>query len=528
MTGATRSFDLRRSLALTAVRIVMLGCAVASAQEVGSSDAGAAEAGTERAVEVSSGANPGAKPPSDAPPSSATPMPRGREETTARAKPTAAAAERPWRADEAIGVPSWLRFGLEHRSRFEHLENDFRTAASGNSTALSLRTLLSAELKLSPVVVVAELQDSRAYATDVTPLSTTIVDPLEILQAHAGLRHKGAFLDGDSAALTLGRFTMDVGSRRLVARNEFRNTINAFTGIDLQWTSPGRHVLRGFAVLPVIRLPSDPAELANNPIELDHENTDALFWGLFFGSAPLLAGAQLESYVFGLHEGDNADAPSANRRLVTPGVRLWRAPAAGQLDFQVEAMLQLGTSRASTQATDTTDLAHRAFSGHVTGGYRFDVAWSPRVALQYDYASGDGDRIDRINGRFDPLFGARRFEFGPTGLYGAFARSNISSPGLRVEVAPHRTVDAFAAYRLFWLASSRDAWTTAGLRDPAGASGSFVGQQVEARVRWNVFPKNLALEVGSAYVVRGEFATDAPNAKSSNPVFVYSQVTGTT
>lgn len=436
-------------------------------------------------------------------------------------------ADRPWRLYEAIGAPSWLRFGLEQRTRFEHLQDDFRASSTGNSTALSLRTLLSAELRFAPVVVGAELQDSRAYATEKTPLNTTIVDPVEILQAYAGLRHDGLFASGDSAALTLGRFTMDVGSRRLVARNEFRNTINSFTGIDLQWTSPGRHVLRGFAVLPVLRSPSDPAVLAGNPIELDRENTDALFWGVFFGSAPLAAGVQFESYVFGLHERDGTDAPSANRRVFTPGVRVFRAPAAGQFDFQVEAMLQLGTSRASTKPTDTTDLTHRAVSAHVTGGYRFDVAWSPRLALQYDFASGDGDPGDKVNGRFDPLFGARRFDFGPTGLYGAFARSNISSPGLRVEVAPHRTVDAFAGYRLFWLASSRDAWTTAGLSDPVGASGSFLGHQIEGRVRWNVLPKNLAFDVGAAYLIRGEFATDAPSARSASPVFVYTQVTGT-
>ncbi len=190
-------------------------------------------------------------------------------------------------------------------------------------------------------------------------------------------------------------------------------------------------------------------------------------------------------------------------------------------------MLQLGTSRASKKATDTTDLTHRAASVHASGGYRLDVAWSPRLALQYDFASGDGDPGDERNGRFDPLFGARRFELGPTGIFGAFARSNISSPGLRVEVAPHKKVDAFAGYRLYWLASARDEWTTAKLVDPSGSSGTFVGHQLEARVRWNVLPKNLSFEVGGAYLIRGEFATDAPLARSASPVFFYSQVTGT-
>jgi hypothetical protein len=431
----------------------------------------------------------------------------------------------PWRLHKAIGAPSWIRFGLEQRARYEHLQDDFHSGATGNSAGSSLRTLLSAELDFAPVVVGAEIEDSRAYTTEATPLNTTIVNPLEVLQAYAGLRHEGLFVSGDSAALTLGRFTIDLGSRRLVARNEFRNTINTYTGVDLRWTCPRKHMLRGFAVMPVLRFPSEDAELADNSVELDRENTDALFWAVFFGSAPLVADVQLETYVFGLHERDGTDAASANRKLFTPGVRVLRAPAKGQLDFQVETIFQFGTSRASTSATDTADLTHRAVAVHATVGRRFDVAWTPRLALQYDFASGDGDPDDERNGRFDPLFAARRFEFGPTGLYGAFGRTNMSSPGLRVEVAPHRTVDAIAAYRLHWLASARDAWAAAKLKDPSGQSGKFIGQQIEARVRWHVYPKNLSFDAGAAYLIKGEFATDAPDGSSASPLFVYTQMT---
>ncbi|MBM4363297.1 MAG: alginate export family protein, partial [Deltaproteobacteria bacterium] len=168
-----------------------------------------------------------------------------------------------------------------------------------------------------------------------------------------------------------------------------------------------------------------------------------------------------------------------------------------------------------------------AASLHASSGYRFDVPWAPRVVLQYDYASGDRSPDDGANHRFDPLFGARRFEFGPTGLWGAIARSNVSTPGLRLEAAPHPAVDAFAAFRLIWLASARDAWTTAALRDPTGDSGSFVGQQIEARVRWHLFPRNLTFDVGGAGFVRGRFAESAPNGGTGPSAYVYSQVTGT-
>ena len=300
--------------------------------------------------------------------------------------------------------------------------------------------------------------------------------------------------------------------------------MNAFTGIDARWLGAGRHELRAFVVVPVLRLPADAGALAENRLERDRENPDALLAGVF-AAAPLPSGATVEAYVLAFRERDAADVPSADRRLVTPGVRVRRAPAVGRADYEGEVMLQAGTSRAS--AGSATDLAHRAAALHLAVGRRLDLPWSPRPVLEYDFASGDGDPDDLANERFDPLFGARRFDFGPTGLYGALARSNLSAPGVRVELAPRRTVDAFAGYRLAWLASPRDAWTAAGLRDRTGASGAFVGQQLEGRVRWHVFPKNLAVELGGAYLARGAFAREAPGAPGADPLLVYTQLTGT-
>ncbi len=431
-----------------------------------------------------------------------------------------------WRVDRALPVPAWLHFGLEHRLRFEHLEDEFRTPTRENSSALSMRTLLSAELRFESVVIGAEMQDSRVYASETTPLNTTHGNAVELLQGYASLRRNGVFASGDTTWLTVGRFTVDAGSRRLVARNEYRNTINGFTGIDAQWSSADDHAMRAFAALPVMRRPAEEAELRDNLVVFDRENANALFWGVFFTSAPFAAQLRLEAYLFGLHERDGRDAPSADRQLATPGVRLLRPAADGEFDFQLELMLQLGRSRASTRANDTVDLEHRAGALHASVGYRLKAAWNPRFIVLYDFASGDGDPKDGTNARFDTLFGARRFDFGPTGLYGPLGRSNISSPGLRVELSPHVTLNGFVAYRLVWLASATDAWTAAGLRDESGLSGQHLGQQLEGRLRWNVLTDNLAFEVGAAYFVRGAFATDAQGGDNTNPVFIYSQLTG--
>jgi hypothetical protein len=435
-------------------------------------------------------------------------------------------AEKPWRVQEALGLP-WLRLVWSRRSRYEHLGNDFRAANPGDASGLFLRTLLSAEVRLSPLFVGVEVKDARAWTSSSTPLNTTLVDPLDLLQGYVGLRGKDLLLRGDEASLAAGRMTINVGSRRLVARNDFRNTINAFTGLHGQWVGPSRDVLRAFAVVPVVRLPSEAEELRRNQLKRDRENTEALFWGAFFQSRPLAARVTVETYLLGLHEGDSDLAPSSDRRLYTPGFRTLRPVKTGEFDFQFEVMGQFGRSRASTAAKDTTDLDHLAYSLHASGGFRFRAPWSPHVVLQYDYATGDRSPKDGVNNRFDTLFGARRFDFGPTGVYGAFARSNLLSPSVRVEVEPHRTVDAFAAYRPVWLASPLDAWTSAGLRDPSGTSGRFVGQQVEARVRWHVLPQNLSLDVGGALLVRGGFARKAPKGEEAPSTYVYSQLTGT-
>jgi hypothetical protein len=161
---------------------------------------------------------------------------------------------------------------------------------------------------------------------------------------------------------------------------------------------------------------------------------------------------------------------------------------------------------------DVTDLDHRAWFVHGELIRRFAVSGSPRLVLRYDYASGDRRPGDDRMERFDTLYGARRFEYGPTGIYGALARSNISSPGLAFYVDPGPRMDVLVGYRAIWLASRFDRMTTSGVWDSEGQSGSFVGHQVEARLRISLLPGNLDIDVGGAFLDHGEFLREAPNA----------------
>ena len=76
----------------------------------------------------------------------------------------------------------------------------------------------------------------------------------------------------------------------------------------------------------------------------------------------------------------------------------------------------------------------------------------------------------------------------------------------------------------FWLASARDRWTTTGVVDPTGQSGSFLGHQFEIRLRWQILRSLILLEAGYAHLFDGEFMQQAPNAvKQGDTDYVYTQ-----
>ena len=429
--------------------------------------------------------------------------------------------EGPWRLADQL--PDWLHVEGSARARYAYVTNALRSGVRGDNRAISLRTTILLELRGDPFEIPLragfELQDSRLYADDSNlALSTGLVNALEPLQAY--LRWDLASVLPGEGFLRAGRLTADFGSRRLVARNRFRNTINAFTGVEAEYEHELGWRAHGLFGSPIQRLPTKRDDLDDNEIRTDREHEQVLFWGGLLAS-PDLGPLKIrgEAYLFGLHEDDASDRATRDRELYTPGFRVYRKKARGEFDFEVEAVYQFGRSRQGTGAGPLLD--HSAYFTHLALGYTFDHDWKPRLILQYDYASGDRNPNDGDNGQFDTLFGARRFEFGATGIFGPIARNNVSTPGLRFEVHPLAEVRLDFLYRAYWLADERDAWTAARVQDANGSSSSFVGHLLEFRGRWEIFPKNLRLEAGMAALIRGSFARRAPGANAGEHLMTY-------
>ncbi|MEX2469658.1 MAG: alginate export family protein, partial [Pseudohongiellaceae bacterium] len=97
-------------------------------------------------------------------------------------------------------------------------------------------------------------------------------------------------------------------------------------------------------------------------------------------------------------------------------------------------------------------------------------------------------------------------------------RSNLVTPGLRVSADPLPRINIMAAYRHFWLAEAKDSWGRTGLQDPTGNSGTYLGQHLQLRLRWDAVPGNVRVEAGAIFLA-------AENLSEKNTEYAYAGVT---
>jgi len=165
---------------------------------------------------------------------------------------------------EGTKTPSWFHLSLEQRTRFEYLTNPFRSNTTETEKHLPLRTRLQLALGEPdrPVRFFLELQDSRTLIdSEILALVPAHINELDFLQAHLQFNLDAFPSRGFRSQFVLGRFTMDLGKRRLVARNRMRNTTNAFDGIS--WTMAGNSTwsMQAFFTRPVL---INPEKLDSN------------------------------------------------------------------------------------------------------------------------------------------------------------------------------------------------------------------------------------------------------------------------
>lgn len=457
-------------------------------------------------------------------------------------------ANKTWLKDfDAFADVDWLDIGFEHRARYESRQNDFRRAQENIDDPILLRTRAYVGLKniLDPFRFAVELQDSRRNHSDYNNnndrrLSSDPrdIDHADILQAYLELYYKDSIFGKDDLGNSRpfwvrgGRLAWEDLDRRLIARNEWRNTTNTFQGIRANiGEKKNDWQLEVFAVQPVQRFAS----------ELDKVDHAQKFYGVVGDWRGWSEYVTIQPYYFYLkqdgskveYDGNGTSfsdrsvysalrqaQAQVDREINTGGIRVYGVIPGTQWDYDASYNKQWGNvQRFVTNATTLTlangryiTVDHDAYAYNAELGYTFNKhSWKPRFSASYGVASGDhvsGGNTGRDtsdNQGFDRLFGFAR----PWSNNDYVQMNNIRATKVRAEFDPKvpflENVKVDTGFSWYRLDDSTASWSAGNnLQDVTGRAGTDLGKEFDLRVR---FPLNqyASLNLGYAYFKAGDF-----------------------
>lgn len=449
-----------------------------------------------------------------------------------------------WLKDyDALAEIDWLDIGFEYRARFEHRDNDFRRNAQNIDEPLLLRSRAYVGLKnvLDPFRFAIEVQDSRRNHGDYDrAYDTRDVNQADFLQAYLELYYKESIFGKDDLGnkrpfwVRAGRHAWEAGDRRLIARNEWRNTTNTFQGVRANiGEKKNDWQLEFHAVQPVQRF-------TKRLDEVDHSQN---FYGVIGNWRRWSQFVTIEpSYFLLKQDGDRVEydsngLPAAlntqiNREIHTGGLRVYGVIPGTQFDYDASYIKQWGhQDQKNAAGRVTAELDHDAYAYNAEIGYSFKHPWKPRFSAFYGVASGDKNPTDGKNQRFERLFGFAR----PWSNDDYIQMENIRSPKIRLEFEPKlswlENVKVDTGFSWYRLDSATDRWNAgANLRDTTGNSGRDLGKEFDLRVR---FPLNqyASLNLGYAYFWGGDFVKDTSRRvagqadRDTDSEFLYTELT---
>lgn len=422
-----------------------------------------------------------------------------------------------WLKDyDAFADVDWLDIGLEHRFRYEFRDNDFRRKRDTTDEPFLLRTRAYVAVKniLDPLRFTLEVSDARRNHSEFTrDFDTRDINYAEPLQAYLELFFKETPLGKDDLgnerpiSIKAGRHAFEQVDRRLIARNEWRNTTNTFQGVRANiGQQKNDWSLELFALKPIQRL-------TNQLDEVDHSQD---FYGAIGDWRRWSEYVTLQPYYLRLQQDGNKvkfdangkPAPAntrINRDIHTAGIRAYGVVGKTGWDYDVNYAKQWGEQdRRANNGSFIAELDHDAYAYNLEAGYTFQHPWKPRLSANYGFASGDKNQTDTGNERFERLFGFAR----PWSNNDYFQMENIRAPKVRAEFEPKLSwlegLKVDAGYSWYHLDSARDRWNSANLRDTTGKSGKDVGEEVDLRLRFPI-NKYTSANIGYAHFWAGDF-----------------------
>jgi len=401
----------------------------------------------------------------------------------------------------------WLTIGGQARERGEY----FRQFLFGNSEPKQSDGYLLSRYRLSADLHVTRYfrmfaEGRSAFALDrelVGGRTTAFVDEFDLMNGFADVM----IPLGQQASVTLrgGRQELIFGSQRLVGPGDFTQVPRAFEG----GTAIGQ--IAGWTITPFWT-----QSVVIDKYRFNESTSDLEFFGVF-GTGPLhVLPVNLDLYWLDANNKTTTfnGTPGREHRHTLGGRVSGKIGATG-LDFEVEGAAQFGT-------VGRGDIAASMFTTVL--GYTLPVArLSPRVYVEFDYASGDG-RPGGDVGTFNQLYpNAHSF----LGYIDYVGRQNVISPNAGITISPIQGLTLSLQQYFFWRASDRDAiYNKSGavLRPGTATTARYVGAETDVLATYNV-TRHIQGYAGYSHFFTGEFITKTGKDKDSDFYYVAIQYT---
>jgi hypothetical protein len=397
---------------------------------------------------------------------------------------------------ERVEVTGEIRARGEYRSVTDYKSDK---GMQGDSAFTLLRTRLAVDAKVNDWLRgYVQFQDSRTFGEE---YSTTADNRSNFTNHDTGVDlHQGYFdikLNGilDDAPLTLrvGRQEMQYGSGRLVDVCAWGNAGRSFDGGRLIWKDDAWEVNLFATTIK---------EAYYATTALSRTDTDQSFSGLHVTYTGIEEHT-LDVYAYYRDIADKSvtgedktnNGGLGDRKDTTAGARV--LGKLGSWDYEAEGAIQAGRYAADDEL---------AWMVVARLGYTIkEIAWKPRLGVEYDFASGDSDPTDGDHNGFDDLYGARH---GVLGIADYTGRSNLHDFVAQVSVDPVKSWTVGVDYHRFLLAEKDDAWRASDLsvmqQDSSGDSGRDLGSEIDVQATYKPL-KNLDLSFGGARFFAGDY-----------------------
>lgn len=434
----------------------------------------------------------------------------------------------------------WLIAGIDYRYRQEYRDNDLRrpnaTTTIGPAgvapqvdlpALLRTRLFLKVENILDPFRFTVEIEDARRY-----PYWNPADDPGknprqppyaaddrdfnygEPIQAFGEFYFPHLFGHERPFNVRLGRMAFEFLDRRLVALNEWRNTTNTFQGLRLTiGQEKNDWYVELLAVQPLVRYIH----------RLDNVQGRQWFYGAILSLQQYSTWLTLQPFYLALQQNSQSPTPE-NPELIqrdfqhihTAGIRAYAVWAKSGIDYDFSCTGQWGTDALRANGDEIKQAAW-ATTGEL--GYSAPHRARPRLALFYGYISGDFDRTDKVQNRFNRLFGFAR----PWSAHDYFQMENLSTPKIIFEFNPWENLRLDTAYAWYWVASPKDRWNNAQILRNATAEGNAnsetkLGEEYNIRLRSSF--AQVQLKLGYAFFRPGAYTIKFLRGGDSHFVYV--------